>query len=182
MKRDMNTVKVGAYHEAAHVVVGMMFKHYLDSRGVEIAGVGTGNQDLSGLCCTVQDNTEENSVITLMAGRIAESKLSGKPLRHCFDKGVILYALEMMCRGYADLQGDTEGVIQAIMDEVNNKFTPEIMEKIENYQEQTIEILDRPLVWKSITAVAEQLLVVGKMSPDELDEVLQSVNQRYSGE
>jgi hypothetical protein len=170
-------IKSGAYHIAAHTVVGMMHSQIVEDPGIEIAGGKRGRQDTARLKVRRDHRTKDGDIISSMVGHMAALKWCNENVPG-YSQDINYFTEESVQSSIDsyDLDNDEGGSvdksIRLITDGTDLEFTDELMRKIKMYECRTSEILHRSLVWKGITCLAEELYIEGLLSHDEVDAVL----------
>jgi hypothetical protein len=164
-----------AYHEAAHVVVGMAKGWWVGPKGVWIDEYGLG---YAGMQLRIGDNIIHDRMLQSMAGRAAEQRWHGECVFGSDSDW--LYALEealetIECWPDPDDDPDdrTHEVIMLIEKYGELVRKPAALTRLARaYWRDTQRMLNEPEIWADIERVAKALLASGKLTGDQVHEAL----------
>jgi hypothetical protein len=157
-----------AYHEAGHTVMGYYFGWFLNPEGV----VEIGDQPYCDLRSYRWDNAEFKSVSVCLAGWGAEMRIAPhlalpREADHLAD---LIFDVRYEGGDFDDT--DDGKVLARLLQTRPDASDDDLITVYRSYEAQTASILRQSDVWSSIERVANALLQHGKLSHDDVVDLI----------
>jgi hypothetical protein len=155
------------YHEAGHAVFAYEVGWWVNYEGIEV-----GTKECTGLGCREIDYTPWRRVCVFLAGLMAEYKfLRLKTFPHEDELAQFLADI----RAGRHRTGDETEVLRALADQFPNVTDAELIDLYKGYQKVLLKEMDNGNgLWNRITHLAEALFKKPRLTPDEVEAVLEN--------
>ena len=154
-----------AYHEAGHVAVAYYFGWWLGPDGVEIDA-----QWYAGLQCRSFTNPLHIAAVNC-AGWLSECRRLGRDGTR--DEADLLYHIDNVRGGWGEEEDsddlDTFDRLMAVRPDTPSE---ELIATFRECEQMVRKILDDPVVWRSVEALAAALIAEGELDRDQAEAVL----------
>jgi len=161
--------EAAAYHEAGHAVVAYHFGWWVNEEGIEIDA-----RQYTGLRCMSFDMTASRSVPISLAGWLAEHKHHGRGARHQSDDD-LAFVIDDIRNDWgdaADVAGDEFDAVKILIEENPDASNEGLISLVREHEAATWDLISDPELWSQIERVAAMLIMNGKLSDNEVAEIL----------
>ena len=173
---DNQIREAAAYHEAGHAVISITCGWSVNREGVEID-----ERTYTGLELSPRDNTPWRRIRINLAGWLSEYKYHG--LGGLREDADLQYMLEMAktpeSADEEDIGSDDFNTFKALLEDYPEATDKELLAKYREYQNEVMESLNDPNIWKAIEVLAAELIKKGKVEGDEANELIGSILTAY---
>ena len=158
-----------AYHEAGHAVIAVTCGWSVNHEGVEID-----EREYTGFTLLLRENSPTQRIHVNLAGWLSEHKFHGLGgLREDDDlQSVLDMARNPVFADEDDRGADDFGTFEALLEDYPGATDEELIAKYREYQNDVMDELDDPDVWKTIEILAALLLKKGKVEGEEANELI----------
>jgi hypothetical protein len=149
-------------HEASHTVLGYYFGWWIGEEGVRIEPDG-----YAGLKARRDDVTLEADCCVYIAGWLAETLLDPTCAHRRSDSDLTYTYHYHLDPSYSD--SDDALVFRTLNMQYPGMTLPAFIAAYRAYEQITLGLLARPIIWHTITRVAEALIQKGRLSREEVE-------------
>jgi len=166
MNKELNHW-AACYHEAGHAVSAYQVGWWVNSEGVEV-----GAKECTGLGCREIDYTPWRRAYVFMGGLMAEYKF----LRlKSFPREAELADILAAVRAGERRDGDESEILRALADQFPDAPDADLIDLYKEYRRVLLKEMDTGNgFWNRITHLAEALFRKPRLSPDEVEALLEN--------